>query len=85
VGLVGEGPVQLYVPKGSRRCLSARIVYTGPLLPPVERGDEVASLKVWCDDQLIQSAPLYAAETVEEGDLVRRATDALKELAFGWL
>ncbi|MEX0860340.1 MAG: D-alanyl-D-alanine carboxypeptidase family protein [Cucumibacter sp.] len=85
VGLTGAGPVELYVPKGSRRCLTARIVYTGPLIPPVEAGDEVATLNVWCNDQLIQTAPLFAAETVEEGDLIRRATDALKELAFGWM
>lgn len=85
VGLTGDGPVELYIPKGSRRCLTARIVYTGPLIPPVEAGDAVATLHVWCNDQLIQTAPLYAAETVEEGDLIRRATDALKELAFGWM
>lgn len=85
VGLTGDGLIELYVPKGSRRCLTARIVYTGPLMPPVFAGDRVASLNVWCDDQLIQSAPLYASETVEQGGLVRRAADALFELAFGWI
>ncbi len=34
---------------------------------------------------LVQTAPLFAAETVEEGDIVRKATDALKQLALGWL
>jgi len=85
VGLTGDGAIELYVPKGSRRCLTARIDYFGPLLPPVEQGEQVASLNVFCDEQLIQTAPLYAAETVEEGDLFRQATDAIKELAFGWL
>jgi len=85
VGLTGDGRIDLYVPKGSKRCLSAKIVYNGPLIPPIDQGQEVASLQVWCDDNLIQSSPLYAAETVEQGGLVRRATDALKELAFGWL
>lgn len=85
VGLTGDGRIDLYVPKGLKRCLSAKIVYNGPLIPPIDQGQEVASLQVWCDDNLIQSSPLYAAETVEQGGLVRRATDALKELAFGWL
>ncbi|MCZ4273095.1 D-alanyl-D-alanine carboxypeptidase family protein [uncultured Maritalea sp.] len=85
VGLTGEGQIDLYVPKGSKRCLSAKIVYNGPLIPPVDRGQQVASLQVWCDDKLIQSSPLYAAETIEQGGIVRRATDALKELAFGWI
>jgi D-alanyl-D-alanine carboxypeptidase (penicillin-binding protein 5/6) len=85
VGLTGDGRIDLYVPKGSKRCLSAKIVYTGPLTPPVEQGQQVASLQVWCDDNLIQSSPLFAAETIEQGGIVRRATDAFKELAFGWL
>jgi serine-type D-Ala-D-Ala carboxypeptidase (penicillin-binding protein 5/6) len=85
VGLVGEGEVALYLPRGSRKCLAGSIVYTGPLMPPVTAGDQIAELRVFCDDNLVQTAPLYAAETVEQGDIVRRATDALKQLAFGWL
>jgi D-alanyl-D-alanine carboxypeptidase (penicillin-binding protein 5/6) len=85
VGLVGRGEVALYLPRGSRKCLSAQVVYTGPLMPPVVEGDQVAELRVYCDDQLVQTAPLFAAETVEEGDIVRKATDALKQLALGWL
>ncbi|WP_375450926.1 D-alanyl-D-alanine carboxypeptidase family protein [uncultured Devosia sp.] len=85
VGLVGDGEVALYLPRGSRRCLQAAIVYTGPLLPPVTQGDQIAELRVFCDDKLVQTAPLFAAQSVEEGDIVRRATDALKQLALGWL
>jgi D-alanyl-D-alanine carboxypeptidase (penicillin-binding protein 5/6) len=50
----------------------------------VERGQRIAALNVLCDGQLIQSAPLFAAEAVGEGNLYRKAVDALKELAFGW-
>ena len=85
VDLIGDGPVALYLPKGSRRCLEARIVYDGPIKPPVERGDQIADLKIWCNDKLIQTSPLFAAETVEQGGLVRRASDAFKELTLGWL
>ena len=85
VGLVGDGEVALYLPRGSRKCLNAQVVYTGPLMPPVVQGDQVAELRVFCDEQLVQVAPLYAAESVEDGDIVRKATDALKQLALGWL
>jgi D-alanyl-D-alanine carboxypeptidase (penicillin-binding protein 5/6) len=85
VGLVGEGEVALYLPRGSRKCLNAQVSYTGPLMPPVMAGDQIAELRVFCDEQLVQTAPLYAAETVEEGDIVRKATDALKQLALGWM
>ena len=85
VGLVGQGEVALYLPRGSRKCLNAQVVYTGPLMPPVVQGDEVAELRVFCDEKLVQTAPLYAAESVERGDIVRQATDALKQLALGWM
>ncbi len=85
VGLVGEGEVALYLPRGSRKCLNAQVNYTGPLMPPVMEGDQIAELRVFCDEQLVQTAPLYAAETIEEGDIVRKATDALKQLALGWM
>lgn len=85
VGLVGDGAIDLYVPKGSRRCLSARIVYQGPIMPPVDRGQHLADLHVYCGENLIQKQPLYAIDTVAQGDLVRQATDALKELTLGWL
>ncbi len=85
VGLVGDGEIALYLPRGSRKCLTAQVNYTGPLLPPVEQGAQIAELRVFCDDQLVQAAPLFAAESVAEGDIVRKATDALKQLALGWL
>ena len=85
VGVGGEHGIALYIPKGSKRCLSARVSYQAPIRPPVERGDKLADLEILCDGQLIQTAPLYAVDSVEEGDLTRKAVDALKELAFGWL
>ncbi|WP_338606816.1 D-alanyl-D-alanine carboxypeptidase family protein [Pelagibacterium nitratireducens] len=84
VGLVGEGSIDIYLPRGNRRCLSASITYAAPILPPVRAGDRLAQLNILCDDLIIQTAPLYAAEAVGQGDIVRRATDALWELAFGW-
>ncbi len=85
VNVTGKGPVEMYLPIGNRDKLKARIVYEGPLLPPVEAGSRVATLKVWIGDELSQETPLYAAETVEKGGLQRQAVDALKELLFGWL
>ncbi|SFV32654.1 D-alanyl-D-alanine carboxypeptidase (penicillin-binding protein 5/6) [Devosia crocina] len=85
VGLVGQGDIALYLPRGSRDCLSASVHYVAPLMPPVAAGQQIAELRVFCNDQLVQSAPLYAAQDVPQGDLVRRATDALKQLALGWL
>lgn len=85
VGLVGKGDIDLFIPRGAENCPTATVTYSGPLRPPVAAGAEVAKLNVICNDVVVQVTPLYAAETVEEGDIVRKATDALKELALGWL
>ena len=85
VGLVGKGNIDLFIPKGAKDCPQATVTYRGPLRPPVEKGTEVGQLNIMCGGVVVQVTPLYAAETVEEGDIVRRALDALKQLALGWL
>ena len=50
-------------------------------LPPVP---QVAQLNVICGGTVVQTAPLFAGESVVEGNIVRKATDALKQLALGW-
>ncbi len=85
VGLVGRGKIDLFIPKGAQNCPTATVTYQAPVLPPVQQGTELARLNVMCNDVVVQVTPLYAAETVEEGDIVRRALDALKELTLGWV
>jgi D-alanyl-D-alanine carboxypeptidase (penicillin-binding protein 5/6) len=85
VALRGEGEIALFVPKGAEDCPQASIVYQGPLRPPVEEGRQIAQLEVMCAGTLVQTTPLYAAETVEPGDIVRQSMDALKHLAIGWM
>jgi D-alanyl-D-alanine carboxypeptidase (penicillin-binding protein 5/6) len=85
VALKAKGPVDILLPITNRDRLTARIVYNGPLPAPVEEGQPVGALKVWIGDTLSQETPLYAAESVAVGSLPRRALDAVKELAIGWL
>ena len=85
VGLVGQGDINLFIPKGRDNCPQASITYTGPLRPPVQEGDKVAEMQVTCSGQLIQTVPLFAAQTVEEGGFMNKAMAALKQLALGWL
>lgn len=85
VPLVGMGDIDLFIPKGAKDCPQATITYKGPLRPPVEEGAKVAQLNIICGGVVVQTAPLYAGATVNEGGIVRKATDALKQLALGWL
>ena len=85
VGLVGKGNIELFIPKGAKDCPQATVTYRGPLRPPVQAGTEVGQLNITCGGVVVQVTPLFAAESVEEGDIVRKALDALKQLALGWL
>ena len=85
VPLVGKGSIDLFLPKGAQNCPQATVTYKAPILPPVKKGDQLAELNVMCNGKVVQVTPLYAGENVADGDIIRKATDALKELAFGWL
>ena len=81
VALISERPISLFVPRGESDKLVAKIVYAGPLTAPVERGQDVARLKIWRDDMLVVNAPLKTGDAVALGGLTRRAFDAGIELA----
>ncbi|MEO6015345.1 MAG: D-alanyl-D-alanine carboxypeptidase family protein [Devosia sp.] len=85
VGLIGRDKIDLFLPKGAENCPIATVTYRGPLRPPVMQGQQIGKLNIFCADKLVQETPLYAASTVEEGDLIRKSTDAAKQLLLGWL
>ena len=85
VALRAAGPVAIFIPVANRDRLIARIVYRGPVVAPVEEGAPIGALKVWIGDTMSQETPLYAAESVGQGTLHRRALDAIEELLIGWL
>ena len=85
VALKAKGPISIFVPITNKDRLIARIVYEGPLVAPVEEGTRVGSLRVWIGDMMSQETPLFAAESVETGQLHQRALDAVGELLIGWM
>jgi D-alanyl-D-alanine carboxypeptidase (penicillin-binding protein 5/6) len=83
--LVANKPVRVLVHRGEGERVTARIVYTGPLKAPIQRGAEVARLQVNRGDMQALSMPLYASEDVQEGTLSQRALDGLLEFSTGWV
>ncbi len=83
VALTGAGPIQLLVPRGASEKIVARIVYTGPVRAPVEKGRPIGVLKVWRGENIVLEVPLQAAEDVGRGNLSQRAFDAASELVVG--
>jgi D-alanyl-D-alanine carboxypeptidase (penicillin-binding protein 5/6) len=86
VPLTGKGPVTVILPRvPANPKLRAEITYDGPLKPPIKKGDQVAKLRVTSQTNSVNEVPLYAAQDVQRGGLVRRGLDALAHLAFGWV
>ena len=83
VPLVGAQPIRLLVPRGQNEKITAKVVYSGPIRAPVERGRELGKLKVWRGENVVLEVPLQAGETISEGTLYQRAFDAVGELVFG--
>lgn len=83
VPLTGKGLISILLPRNSRDRLSAKISYSGPVRAPVEVGQKIGLLKVYRGDNLALEVPLQAAESVERGNLPRRAFDAASELIIG--
>lgn len=88
VPLAAKGPVMITLPKyPANQRLTAELVYKAPLKPPVKKGEQVATLKVSSSSSASTEVPLYAAEDVQKGGIVRQGLDslvlmALRRLAF---
>ncbi len=79
VDLRAAGPIRVVTQRGAREKLSARLIYDGPLKPPVAAGTRVGILRIAEGESPILEVPLFAAESVGQGGLTRQAEDALIE------
>ena len=74
--------VQVMVPKAGGERITARIIYTGPLPAPVQKGLNVGTLKVWRNDTLVLEVPLKTSEAIGRGSVTQRAFDSVTELVI---
>lgn len=84
--LTGNGEVSIVIPRvPANPKLAARIVYKGPLKPPLKKGEQVAVLRVTTANDATSEVPLYAAEDVGKAGFIRRGLDSLLYLATRWI
>ena len=80
VPVVAKKPVRLLLPRGTNERVSARVVYKGPLMAPIEQGRQVGALRIMRGESVALDQPLYAAESVGTGSIPQRAFDAALEV-----
>jgi D-alanyl-D-alanine carboxypeptidase (penicillin-binding protein 5/6) len=83
VALKGAGPIGVLLAKNSTERVGAKIVYSGPVTAPVQQGQPIGTLDIYRGDSRIAEVPLYAAESVGQGNLPQRALDAAYEWVIG--
>lgn len=66
------------VPQGSAAKVKTQVTRTEPLLAPVAKGQQVATLKVTLAEQALADVPLVALESVEPAGLLGRAWDSVR-------
>jgi serine-type D-Ala-D-Ala carboxypeptidase (penicillin-binding protein 5/6) len=84
--LTGKGQLDVILPRyPANQKLKGEIVYSGPLKPPISKGQQVAKLRVVSSTSAVSEVPLYAAEPVEKASFMRQGLDSLLYLALGLL
>jgi D-alanyl-D-alanine carboxypeptidase (penicillin-binding protein 5/6) len=82
VPLVSPIPIRLLVPRSNTEKLSAKVVYSGPVMAPVQKGKAIGTLKVSRGENVVLEVPLQAGEDVGGGSLPQRAFDAMGEMVI---
>lgn len=67
-------------PRGTRAPVSLRLVYDGPLVAPIRKGDAVASLEIRVGSAAPQKVPLVAGADVARAGPLRRLLNGLAGL-----
>lgn len=83
VQLVSQQPINVVAPRGVVNSLTARIVYTGPLQPPIAQGAQVAELVVEGPGFQTQRYPLVAQRKIGRANWFVRAWEGLRLTLFG--
>ncbi len=70
----------------ARQKVTLEIVYNGPLKAPIAKGQRVATLRARGGiNNTVNELPLFAAEPVEEGSIIRKGLDSMAMFAFRWV
>ncbi len=71
------------IPKARKKHLKISVNYTGPIVAPIEKNQEVGLLKIFYKDELIDSYPLYASENIKKLNVFSRLIKSINYLIWG--
>ena len=83
VGLTTQEDLALTLPKMAGSNLKVSVKYEGPLMAPVQKGQEVGALEINTPGMATATYPLYAAQDVAELGLVSKTVEKAKRFIAG--
>ncbi len=83
VPLISKRDITLTLPRVSRREMTVKVEYEGPIPAPIEAGQQLATLRVSAPDMEDRTFPLYAGESVGKLGPLGRITSAIGYLVWG--
>ena len=57
--------------------------YNGPILAPVTKGTQIATMKIMMKDKILKSLPLYANEDLKKVNFFKSLITSLNYLIWG--
>lgn len=81
----GTTKEDIYVTLGKKesRSMNVYIEYEGPVKAPIVKGQEVAKIKVYQKENLIQSIPIYASTKLEKVNFITSLFTSINYLIWG--
>ncbi len=70
--------IVLAVPAGGASRIKTQVVRPDPLVAPIQKGQQVGTLKILSGDQLLREVPLVALQQVDQASIFGRAWDAIR-------
>ena len=83
VQVVSKENYFLTIPKRKKKTIKAILEYNGPLEAPIQKGEKVATLRVYVSDILKNEIDILAAEDVEKSNIFSRVFTSLNYLVWG--
>ena len=65
------------------RNLKIALIYDGPVVAPIQKGDQIAQLEISIKDQRIKSLPLYAVENLKKVNFFKSLLASINYLIWG--
>ena len=65
------------------RNLKIALIYDGPIVAPIQKGDQIAQLEIFIKEQRIKNLPLYAVENLKKVNFFKSLLASINYLIWG--